>query len=138
MSVLDSTYHGIIGQHTSKAYDILLDFYPPAADGTPSVPADGTASVVLNLGTGLVDADLILDVTVSTGAGNSILIEFSADEAFTTPVAGPVTPIAAYAAPARVVVPFRNAPDNLTPLPYVRVTPTMGSMTLAGVFVAKK
>lgn len=130
-SVLDTSTLGMQLNHSSKTFDALLQIVAPGTSQT-----NATASAVLEIGRGLVDADLVLDVDASTGV-NSVAIQFSTDAAFTTPVAGP-----SIACPAgvtgKIILPFRNSKANEAPYPYMRIMPTVGTTLTLGAFVAKK
>ena len=130
-SVLDTSTLGMQLNHSSKTFDALLQIVAP---GTAQTTA--TASAVLEIGRGLVDADLVLDVDASTGV-NSVAIQFSTDAAFTTPVNGPSIAIPASMV-GKVILPFRNSKANEAPYPYMRILPTVGTTLTIGAFVAKK
>lgn len=122
----------MLANHSSKTFDVALQI---VASGT-SLTTE-TATAVLNLGPGFVDADLVLDVDLSTGATNAIALQFSTTEAFTTVVAGPSVAIPA-SATGKVIVPFRNSKSNEAPYAFMRLMPTVATALTLGAFVAKK
>lgn len=131
MSVFDNTYAGIPGNHAGKTFDKLLELVP---NGT--VQTDATASAAIEIGTGLIDADLVIEVTLSTGS-NAVAIQFSDTADFATTHAGPRQTIPADYT-GKVVLPFRNSYANEGPKAFMRVVPTVGTALTIGAFVAKK
>lgn len=130
-SVLDTSTMGMQLNHSSKTFDALLQIIAPGTSLT-----NATASAALEIGRGFVDADVVLDVDVSTGS-NSIAIQFSTDSAFTTPVAGPSIALPA-GVTGKVILPFRNNKASEAPYPFMRLMPTVGTALTLGAFVAKK
>lgn len=110
-----------------KTFDKLLEL----ATADKALTAN-TGTPAVFIGGGLIDADLVLDIT--TGAAGDIALQFAEDEAFTTPVAGPSVTLTDDST-GRIVVPFRNDPVD-KPLPYVRLMP--GAAAKLEAFIAKK
>lgn len=120
------SYRGMVGNHASKTFDILLELAP---SGTS---LSGETEPVF-LGSGLVDADLVIDVAKAS-SGDALALEFCDAQDFASDtVAGPTVPLPETG--GRVIAPFRNDPQG-TPLSYVRLKVT-GTPT-AGAFIGKK
>lgn len=130
-SVLDTSSVGMALNHSSKAFDANLQIIPSGTSQT-----NATASSALEIGRGLIDADLVIDVDTSTGV-NAVAIQFSATADFATPVAGPSIAIPASMV-GKLILPFRNSKANEAPYPYMRILPTVGTTLTIGAFVAKK
>lgn len=124
------SYLGMPGNHTGKTFDKFLELVPSDSSITT-----GTTSTVVEVGTGLIDADLVLDVTEVTG-DNTVAIQLSADAAFTTPVVFATATIPAVA--GRIIFPFRNVGGNEKPYGFVRLSYTVGGTLKMGAFIAKK
>lgn len=125
------SYLGIPGNHTGKIFDKLLELVP---SGTSLAKDVGTGAILI--GDGLVDADLVLDIPSSPAAAANITVQFCAEKGFASGVVSGVTIAIPTTALGRIIVPFRNATGDGTPLPYVRLMPD-AAVTL-GAFIAKK
>lgn len=123
---------GIPGNHTGAQFDALLALYP-----TQTAAVTDTASDVVFIGTGLVDANLIVDISAATG-GSSLKLQFATDEAFTTPVTLATFDIPATAAGKRGKFAFRNAFGAEQPYGYVRLMPTVGTSLTLMAWIDKK
>lgn len=128
-SVFDDSYRGIPGNHQGKTFDILLELIP-----TGTVQASGTASAVVDFGTGLIDQDLVFDVSAIDGAA-TVAVQLSATEDFSSPI---VYITANLTEVGRTVVPFRNAAGNEEPKPYIRLMPTIGTSLTMGAFIGNQ
>lgn len=122
------SYVGITGSQTGKIFDKELELV--AADS--SVPTSGTSPVFI--GNGLLDADLVLNFRSPTSSAATVVVQFAADAAFTTPVAGPSVTIPANKA-GIVIIPFRNDPSG-APLGYIRLLPS--ATVIMGAFITKR
>lgn len=122
------SYLGMPGNHSGKIFDKELEL----AASDSSVATTGSDPILI--GDGLVDADLVIDVNTPAAAAVTVTLQFSADKAFTTPVAGSSVAIAKDQS-GRIIAPFRNDPAGV-PLPYVRIMPSAAA-TL-GAFIAKR
>lgn len=124
-----SDYLGMTGNHTGRTFDKELELVP---SDTALAASTGTTPVAV--GDGLIDADLVIDLATPAAAAANLTLQFSADEAFTTAVAGPTIAVAKDAL-GRLVFPFRNDPEG-TPLGYVRILPSAAAKL--GAFIAKR
>lgn len=116
--------------HTGKTFDKALEL---VASGSAMTTGTGTTGVFL--GSGLVVADLVVDLETVTGADNGVTLQFSSKADFTSPVSGASVTLTA-GQTGRVVLPFRNDPAG-TPLAYVRIMPKVGTALKLGAFIAK-
>lgn len=121
------SYLGISGNHSGKIFDKELELAPSDSD----VAATGSEAILI--GDGLVNADLVLDISTAPAAALTVTLQFAKDDKFTTPVSGPTVAIAASQV-GRIITPFRNDPAG-TPLAYVRILPS--AATKLGAFIAK-
>lgn len=132
-----NNYHGMPGNHVGKTFDAFLELN--------AAGKELTTSQVVYLGTGLVDADIVLDVVEGTG---TVVVQLSADEAFTTPV---VLISINVENTGRMIVPFRNVAGNEEPYAYIRLVASTASKAdegdeaassssslKAGAFIGKK
>lgn len=122
------SYLGIPGNHTGKTFDKLLELSP----GGTQLNGDTNSDVVF-LGTGLVDADLVFSVTAKSGT-TTATVQFSTTESFASPIKGVSVDLAV----GDNIVPFRNAPGNATPYPYVRISYEVETSTTLSAFIGKK
>lgn len=120
------SFFGVTGNHTGRTFDKLLEFTPQDTALTAAA-----ISPVIYIGTGLIDADLVVDVSAGTV---TVAMQFSENEAFTTPVAGANIALAV----GRSIVPFRNLKAPATgPYGYMRLSYDTTGATL-GAFIGKK
>lgn len=124
------SYLGGPGNHTGKTFDKALELFATGATLT-----DATASSVVHLGPGLVDADLVLNVLSVTGADNAVTVQLSDSAAFGTPVNGVSIKLPADTA-GTIILPMRNMVAG-SPMAYVRLMPA-GTGLKMGAFIAKK
>lgn len=122
------SYLGMPGNHSGKIFDKELEL----AASDSSVATTGSDPVLI--GSGLVDADLVIDITTPAAAATTVTLQFATDAAFTAAVAGPSVSIAKDQS-GRIIMPFRNDPAG-TPLAYARIVPSAAA-TL-GAFIAKR
>ncbi len=124
MAILDN-YKGSTGNHSGRTFDVLLNLFSGALT---------TVSDVIELGTGFVDADLVLLVSGVVPADTAISVQLSTDAAFTTPVAQqtfiPVT--------GRNIKPFRNSLGQENPYAFIRLNVEGGGPVTCEAFLAKK
>lgn len=122
------SYLGISGNHSGAIFDKLLELNPA---GTSLAT---TGSAVLDIGTGLVDANLVIDVPEKVAAATTIAMTFSDKKDFTTSVTGVTVTLAKDQEAGRIITPFRNDPAG-TPLPYVKIIPS--AAITVGAFITK-
>lgn len=115
MSAFDNTYKGIAGGHSSKIFDRYLQFLSAEANAATVI------SDVLDIGTGLIDCDMVVMATASSGpAAKKITVEVATDAAFTTPVIWDTIDVPADFV-GKWILPFRNTKDESLPYAYVRL-----------------
>lgn len=124
------SYLGMSGNHTGKTFDKFLELTPE-----DTTPASGDFSNVIEIGTGLIDADIVFDVSAVGDSESTVEIQLSDDAAFTTPVTVASVSISKT---GNTIFPFRNAPGDEKPYGFVRLSyKTASSLTLCA-FIAKK
>lgn len=124
------SYLGMSGNHTGKTFDKLLELTPE-----DTTPASGDFSNVVEIGTGLIDADIVFDVAAAGESASTVEIQLSEDAAFTTPV---VVASVGITKVGTTIFPFRNAPGDEKPYGFIRLSyKTATSLTLCA-FIAKK
>ena len=124
------SYLGMPGNHTGKTFDKLLELTPEE-----TTPAAGDFSNVVEIGTGLIDADIVFDASAAGESVSTVEIQLSEDADFTTPVTVASVEITKA---GTTIFPFRNAPGNDKPYGFIRLSyKTVNALTLCA-FIAKK
>jgi hypothetical protein len=125
---------GAPARHTSALFDAETSFF-----NTGTSFASGTQnSDVLDIGSGLLEADLIILVgSVASGANATVTIELSEDEAFTTPL-----PFLTVHIPqthtGTLSTPFKNAFGNDGPKRFMRLSVGTSAALKIGAFITKR
>jgi len=124
---------GIPSQHVSNVFDIETSFFDMA---TPINAA--TNSPVLRVGSGLMEADLIIHVaSAPAGANASVTIEAADLENFSDAIRLLTIPIpAGHTGP--IAQPFKNALGNEMPRQFIRLAVATSAAISIGAFVTKR
>lgn len=121
------SYFGVTGMYAGRTFDKLLEFI------TPTDLTAATTTPALDIGSGLVDADLV--VIVFSGTPPTMVIEMAEDAAFTV---NAVTFQTANLQSGLQIVPFRNVVGNEQPRRYARLAFSTSGAVRVQAFLGKK